>query len=153
MQEWKSITSYPNYAVSNMGEVKNNKTGRILKHLILTKGYHGVRLYHEGNGKTLKVHRLVALAFIPNPDNLPQVNHLWGDKGDNRHTALEWSTNADNMAHSIASGLHIGKGQFAQKYDPAEFRNLRNGGLSVSAIAKQYGCSRDTVYRLTEEFY
>ncbi|AFP33679.1 HNH homing endonuclease [Pectobacterium phage POP72] len=148
MQEWKSITSYPNYAISNMGEVKNIKTGRILKHLILTKGYHGVRLYHEGNGKTLKVHRLVALAFIHNPDNLPQVNHLWGDKGDNRHTPLEWSTNADNMAHAIASGLQTGKSQFKQVYNADDFNKLKSEGITVSAIARLFNCKHDTVYRL-----
>lgn len=151
MQEWRVITSYPNYAVCEDGRIKNIKTGRILRPQTLSKGYQGVRLYHKGNGKTLKVHRLVALAFIPNPDKLPQVNHIWPDKTNNHKDNLEWCTNEDNMKHAISHGL-TGKGQFQQVYSADEFKKLKEEGMTISAIARLYGCKRDTVYRLLKQY-
>ncbi|QAU05468.1 HNH homing endonuclease [Klebsiella phage K1-ULIP33] len=148
MQEWVRITSYPNYAVSNEGEVKNINTGCVLRPLTLTKGYLGVRLYHEGNGKTLKIHRLVALAFLSNPDNLPQVNHIDGDKSNNDVTNLEWCSNEYNMRHAADNDLLNKETQFKQKYDPSEFRKCKEEGMTISAIARKFGCKRDTVYRL-----
>lgn len=148
MQEWKSITSYPNYEVGSGGFVRNKKTGRVLRPLVLTKGYIGVRLYHEGNGKTFKVHRLVALAYLDNPERLPQVNHLDGNKSNNSVSNLAWCTNLDNMRHAIETGLQTGSSQFKQKYSASEFRACVAQGLSISQIARQFGCKRDTVYRL-----
>lgn len=82
------------------------------------------------------------------PNSLPQVNHLWEDKGDNRHTSLEWTTNADNMAHAVAHGLQSTLGRFEQVYDADEFKKLKAEGMTVSAIARLFNCKRDTVYRL-----
>lgn len=90
---WKDILGYEGlYQVSNFGRVKSLKFGkeRILK---LTKdkdGYLIVNLYKNNKSKTFKVHRLVAEAFIPNPDNLPQVNHKDEDKSNNIVSNLEW---------------------------------------------------------------
>lgn len=90
---WKDILGYEGlYQVSNFGRVKSLKFGkeRILK---LTKdkdGYLIVNLYKNNKSKTFKVHRLVAEAFIPNPDNLPQVNHKDEDKSNNILSNLEW---------------------------------------------------------------
>lgn len=148
MQVWIRITSYPNYAVSSKGEVKNINTGRVLRPLTLTKGYLGVRLYHEGKGKTLKIHRLVALAFLSNPDDLPQVNHKDGDKSNNAVHNLEWCSNEYNMRHAADNGLLNKESQFKQKYDASEFRKCKGDGMTISAIARKFGCKRDTVYRL-----
>ena len=71
----------------------------------LTKGYLGVRIYKNLKGKTFKIHRLVAQAFIPNPNNLLQVNHIDGDKENNRVDNLEWCTCEENMKHSYKIGL------------------------------------------------
>lgn len=118
---WKDIENYPNYQISNFGRVKSKKritrvgiknvkkiirNEKILKPLKLTKGYLGIRLYdNNSNAKTFKIHRLVAQAFIPNPNNLPQVNHIDGDKTNNRIDNLEWCTCLENMNHSYNIGL------------------------------------------------
>ena len=92
---WKPIVGYDGYEISNLGRVKslgNNKTRKekILKSRKHKDGYLYVGFYKEGKPKMFSVHRLVAKAFIPNYDNLPQVNHINEDKTDNRVENLEW---------------------------------------------------------------
>jgi hypothetical protein len=79
-KEWKILDKYKGYEISNIGEVRNINTGVILKPSISKKGYNTVEL----KGKRVLVHRLVATAFIANPQEKPQVNHINGQKRDNR---------------------------------------------------------------------
>ena len=90
---WKPVPGYKSlYDASNFGRVRSLKFGkiRILKQLKHNCGYLKVLLYKDGKGKRFFVHRLVAEAFIPNPDNLPQVNHINEIKTDNSAWNLEW---------------------------------------------------------------
>lgn len=121
MQEeiWKDIDGYEGiYQVSNLGRVKslkrkvNTKGGgtryspsKILTNCFDNKYYH-VRLYRNGVAKIHLVHRLVADAFLPNPNNKPQVNHIDGDKLNNRFDNLEWCTASENAKHAFRVGLH-----------------------------------------------
>ena len=99
---WKDKKDYEGlYMVSNWGGVKSIKFGkeRILK---LTKdkdGYLIVNLYKNNKSKTFKVHRLVAEVFLPNPNNLPQVNHKDENKQNNIYTNLEWISHIDNIRY------------------------------------------------------
>lgn len=97
---WKDIEGYEGlYQVSNMGRVKSfniNENGKILKQGTTKKGYLYVILYKDKKTKPMRVHRLVAQAFIPNEDNKPQVNHINEIKTDNRVENLEWMTNEEN---------------------------------------------------------
>lgn len=100
---WKDIKWYEGlYKVSNMGNVMSLKWGkeRILKKRIEGRGYFWVVLCLEWVQKSLKVHRLVSQAFIWNPQNKPQVNHINWIKTDNRLENLEWCTNSENQLHS-----------------------------------------------------
>lgn len=99
---WKDIEDQEgHYLISTLGLVKSLKRRRekILKPAIL-RGYSSVSLCH-GKSKRHYVHRLVAIAFIPNPENKPQVNHKKGIKLDNRASELEWCTASDNQLHSF----------------------------------------------------
>lgn len=98
------IKNYPNYYVTDNGEIysRNYKnTGRIkkMKNRINTNGYYQVPVSNENGRIDIIVHRAVANAFIPNPDNKPEVNHKNGDKTDNRVENLEWVTRDENMRH------------------------------------------------------
>lgn len=98
---WKTIVGYPNYMVSNMGNIKSlnyNHTGKekILKARKDRHKYLYVGLYKDGRRKMCKVHRLVAQAFIENHNNLEQVNHKNEIKTDNRSENLEWCTPKQN---------------------------------------------------------
>jgi hypothetical protein len=95
MEEWKLIEGYENYEVSSHGRVRNNKTGLILKPAYNNCGYIHVSIINT-NKTTRMVHRLVALAFIPNPENKIQIDHIDNDKTNNNISNLRWVTPHEN---------------------------------------------------------
>ena len=105
-EEWRKIEGYDNYSVSNYGQVKSLIKNCILNPRIIN-GYHCVRLYKNNKYKEFKVHRLVGLAFIPNPENLPQVHHINQIRNDNRIDNLKWVTCLENN-QSINTIKNIG---------------------------------------------
>lgn len=92
--EWRKIAGRQNYSVNDCGDIRNDKTGRILKLHLGTAGYYQVMLGRKT--VPLYVHRLVASAFLDNPSNLPQVDHINGDKTDNRAENLRWVSVSEN---------------------------------------------------------
>ena len=95
------------FMISNFGEIKDVVTEKIITPKVNKKGYLYIDPYIKEvrDTKILLVHRMVALTFIPNPLNKPQVNHLDGDKQNNFVYNLEWVTNAENMEHATENGL------------------------------------------------
>lgn len=93
--------------VSNLGRMRSNlrEKGRILKPALDKKGYQRIRVTVKRERVTFKLHREVAKAFLPNPHNLPQVNHRDGNKTNNKAENLEWVSNKENARHAVANGL------------------------------------------------
>lgn len=119
---WKDIQGYEGlYKVSNMGRVKSlertrnmNLPGRergapVPERILVPQkkkaGYLGVTLSKDGRIKNFRIHCLVAQAFLPNPYNKPQVNHINGIKWDNRFSNIEWATGSENQRHALMLGL------------------------------------------------
>lgn len=115
---WKDVVGFEKYfQISNFGNVLSkarkvwngkgfyNKSQVLLKPSQNHKGYPIAYLGANNEKRTIPIHRLVAIAFIPNPNNLPQVNHIDGNKQNNRVDNLEWCTNSDNQLHAWKMGL------------------------------------------------
>lgn len=96
---FKKIEDYPRYSVNKKGDVRNDLTGRMLKRRTSGKGYFCYNLYNDEGNKNKTIHRLVAQAFIPNPNNLPMVDHIDADKSNNNVDNLRWVTNYQNLNH------------------------------------------------------
>lgn len=155
MPTWKPIRGYESYKVSDAGEIMNSR-GRLLKSNADGKGYLSVSLCAGGVEKKRMVHRLVAVAFLPNPDSKATVNHKNGNKTDNRAVNLEWATQSENNQHSYDMGLASPKGITGERNgraklsaaDVADIRVLLGNGTPVVAIAARYGVNSTTIGKI-----
>jgi hypothetical protein len=109
-EEYKKIQNYENYSVSSFGNVRNDMTNKILKNLIDSNGYYQVNLYKNSKMKSMKVHRLVANAFIEKLDGKPFIDHINNNRLDNNISNLRWVTHKENqmnksMYYNNSSGV------------------------------------------------
>ena len=139
---WKDIKDFPNYEVNTDGLVRNKKTQRILKPFNNGRGYYQIGLYHGGKRKKLRINRLVALAFIPNPLGKPCVNHINGHPTDNNVSNLEWCTHQENTRHAIDTGLKPTKFNEKQIH---EVCRLLQDKLTINEVSAKTGVSIGTV--------
>jgi len=105
-KRWQEIKDFEDYLISDNGEVYSKKSNNLLKPRHTKDGYVYYRLSKPGGiQKDFKAHRLVALAYVENPNNLETVNHIDGDKTNNHYSNLEWMNRSDQLQHAYDLGL------------------------------------------------
>lgn len=173
-EQWRGIKNYENkYEVSNLGRVRsierksspfdNNGTitVRRVKEIILKpglfRGYKRVDLCKNGKHEILRVHRLVASAFISNPDNKPEVNHKNGAKDDNDTNNLEWCTRYENAHHAKENGLYNserGESRYNSKLNREKVLQIRKKYMpqiyTMPMLSKEYGVTISCIQSVIE---
>ena len=140
-EEWKDVKGFEGlYQISNYGRIKSLRFNKVRLMKPFIKSYYMVELCVNSVRKTFMVHRLVAEAFIPNPENKPQVNHIDGNKLNPRVDNLEWCTPSENLKHAYRTGL--------AKPRPT-FQNQPNQKAIIDIINnKEYFSIRETCRQL-----
>lgn len=163
MEKWKDIQGYEGrYQASDFGRIKSLKRkGRTQDRVIGSLANHGyltAQLMRNGKReKTFQIHRLVAITFIPNPHNLPEINHKNGIKTDNRVCNLEWVSHYENIKHAERTGL-IGirpKGEEVKisklkEVQVLEIRRKYNAGVPCAVLKMEYGVCSGTVHMIVK---
>lgn len=150
---WKIIDGFEFYKINNIGEVFSIKRNIKMKPYMDRDEYLMVSLRINNKSKWKKVHRLVAIAFMPNPENKPQVNHKNGIKYDNRLENLEWCTNSENMKHAYALNLIIpntGESKFSSKLKNSDIVNIKTNPLSLTQkqLSEIYNVHNSNISRI-----
>lgn len=140
MKEFREVEGFPKYLISSDGDVYSKNIKRNLSKFLNIEGYYQVHLCNNDKCKTFRVHRIVAKAFIDNPNNYPQINHIDGNKTNNDFRNLEWCTLQQNINHAIKNHLC---GKLCNKY-AREIRSLykfHSKDNNGTILAKKYGVS------------
>ena len=152
---WIAIPGFNGYEASSFGRIryiKRWKIPKILKAGKHSRGYDKYTLYVDGESFTVTGHRMVALAFIPNPSLLPEVNHINAIKNDNRPINLEWVNSEENRNHAIKNGLY----KSGEKHPNAKLSNsdvvyiksLLLKSIKPSIIARQFGVTKSLIKKI-----
>ena len=141
------------YFVSESGGIFRD--GKELYTSLTNKGYKDGCISINGKRKHLSIHRTVALLYVPNPNNLPQVNHIDGNKLNNHYTNLEWVTNQQNRTHAIENGLQaVGTDMPNSKLTEDDIRYIRENyipkhpELGGMALSKKFGVGSPQISRI-----
>jgi len=160
---FKDIPGYEGlYQVSNIGNVKalqvKKLRGRgyqlrpeiLLKHKIKDHGYLEVVLCKDNSRYGVCIQRLVAITFIPNPENKPTVNHKNGIKNDNTVNNLEWATFKEQINHADNTGLRNIKGENHKlsKFSNSDIKFIRESNLTAVELAKRFNVNRSCIFKI-----
>jgi len=145
------IKNHGRYEISKAGIIRNIKTKAIKSQYVGSTGYYMVSFSYAGRSKPQRVHRLLAINFIKNPKNYPEINHRDGDKLNYNLSNLEWVTHDQNMKHAFATSLvnNTGEKNGQAKLKEAQVIEIKNllseGDLSQYKIADLFGVSRSCI--------
>lgn len=153
-EKWVKIKDFPRYCVSSHGRILalglKDSAGKLrkekIKKQVIIRRYYYVGLYNNSKQKTCRVHRLVALAFISNPENKPFINHIDGNRFNNHVENLEWVTHKENVGHAIATGLR--RKFTTSKLNKNKAIRIRMSKLSKEELAFKYGVCKETICRV-----
>ena len=129
------INNFTHHTITQDGIITNTKTDNIKAHWVGANGYYHVDIQEFGVSKKVAIHRLLALQYLPNPDNKRTVNHIDGNKLNNMLTNLEWATDAENVKHAHSIGLHPDQSKHTLEF----FKSLLTrflAGESITSISK-----------------
>lgn len=155
VEEWRIVEDYPAYEVSNLGRVRHAKF-KVIRKLSINRGYLTVCVYKKPKRAMPKVHRLVAKAFIINPENKNTVNHKDGNKTNNTVENLEWCSHQENMKHGYKNDLMLNRAE------NCNFAKLTNEQVimirdryekykpSIAQLSKEYGVTLSTMRRIVK---
>lgn len=149
IEVWKTVEGFPDYQISNLGRVRSGirKKG-LLNQSRTSRGYKKVSLWRNGAMKTGLIHRLVASAFLPNPNDLTDVNHKDGNKQNNCVDNLEWSSRSTNQKHAYTHNLYSrsnGSSKRLSRTEAMQVLSLRKSGMPQKEIAIQFGITEGAV--------
>ena len=155
IEKWNTVNDFPDYEISSFGNVYSNKRDIVMKPYHDGWGYQCVTLSSRSEkSKQKKVHRLVAEAFIPNPYNKPEINHIDGNKDNNNVENLEWVTRSENEIHAFKHGLNVRNsydaGRPKRRVMITETGQIFN---SLTDCARYLGCTRQNVMRCANGKY
>ena len=150
---WHTIPKYPDYELTIDGLVRHRKLKKIKKIRISDTGYYVLSINRDGKPRTERLHRLLAIVFIPNPCRHPFINHKDGDKLNNAISNLEWCDCLHNNRHAFKNGLinNTGENNGMSKLtgpEVSEIKYLLNKGLSQYKISKKFNVSRSTILKI-----
>lgn len=154
-EQWHDVVDYEGlYQVSSLGRVKSMAFGtvKIRKPVLARPGYFGLVIYKNNLPQSARSHVLVARAFIPNPEDKPEVNHRFGNKLDNRVSELEWATQFENIRHACVMGLmNFGCERSTAKLTAEQVRYIRRNYIpydkdfGVRALARKFNVHYNTI--------
>lgn len=151
MQErWKTIKQNRNLEISDAGRLRNKKSGVVWKLRISRNGYVVIAVYHTKlkKAKNLKIHTLVAEAFVKNPENKPEINHKDFDKQNNHYTNLEWCTNLENVRHFYRNKF---KGKISN--DDVLFIRQNIDSVGMVALAEKFNVNESYILGIANGTY
>lgn len=160
MEEFVEIECYPDYEISNYGNVRSldrivfhpngnlRLKGKPIKMRVKNYGY--VSLTNNGVSNNFYIHRLVAIAFLPNPELKPQVNHIDGNKFNNNYSNLEWCTAKENLYHARKTGLNKQNGSDSvnSKLSEKEVLEIRDSILTCEILSVMYNVSSSSIHNI-----
>lgn len=140
----KEIKGYEGlYSADESGNIWSHRQRKFLKPWIIGHGYEMVMLYKDTTPKKFLTHRLIALTFVPNPENLREVNHKDGERRNNRPENLEWVTSKENKAHAWKAGLYTHRKLTDE--DIREIKRLSKTGMYQKEIGLRFGIKQGYV--------